>query len=265
MFFYSPTKAQTIYRNADGRPLYEAESPDELALVNAAYSYDCCLLNRSPNHILVSVPSTASTAEYEILKILPFDSSRKCMSIVVRKTGTQEILLYTKGADSSIMPVLAPCAHNSPEGRSQIDSLKTSTQTNLSHPFFTSSSGVLREQTQQQLDRYAREGLRILVMAKRTLNAADYTDWWARHQDIEMSLENRERRLRESFAKLESNLTLLGATGIEDRLQDGVPETIASLLSAGISVWVLTGDKPETAINIAYSAKLFTQQMELIK
>ncbi|XP_032311297.1 phospholipid-transporting ATPase VA isoform X1 [Drosophila ananassae] len=234
------TKSETIYRTADGRPLYEAESPDELALVNAAYSYDCCLLNRSPNHILVSMPTTGTPVEYEILKILPFDSSRKCMSIVVRRTGTQEIVLYTKGADSSIMPVLAPCPNNSPEG-------------------------ILREQTQQQLDRYAREGLRILVMAKRTLNSADYTDWWARHQEIEMSLENRERRLRDSFAKLESNLTLLGATGIEDRLQDGVPETIASLLAAGVSVWVLTGDKPETAINIAYSAKLFTQQMELIK
>ncbi|XP_039482821.1 phospholipid-transporting ATPase VA isoform X2 [Drosophila santomea] len=230
----------TIYRTADGRPLYEAESPDELALVNAAYSYDCCLLNRSPNQILVSMPMAEATREYEILKVLPFDSSRKCMSIVVRQIGTQEIVLYTKGADSSIMPVLVPCSHNSPEG-------------------------ILREQTQQQLDRYAREGLRILVMAKRTLNSADYTDWWARHQEIEMSLENRERRLRDSFAKLESNLTLLGATGIEDRLQDGVPETIASLLSAGISVWVLTGDKPETAINIAYSAKLFTQQMELIR
>ncbi|XP_068140555.1 phospholipid-transporting ATPase VD isoform X1 [Drosophila tropicalis] len=234
------TKTETIYRTADGRPLYEAESPDELALVNAAYGYDCCLLNRSPNHILVSMPTARATVEYEILKILPFDSSRKCMSIVVRRVGTQEIILYTKGADSSIMPVLAPCASNSPEG-------------------------ILREQTQQQLDRYAREGLRILVMAKRTLNASDYTDWWARHQEIEMSLENRERRLRDSFARLESNLTLLGATGIEDRLQDGVPETIASLIAAGVSVWVLTGDKPETAINIAYSAKLFTQQMELIK
>ncbi|XP_017071881.2 phospholipid-transporting ATPase VA isoform X1 [Drosophila eugracilis] len=234
------SKTETIYRTADGRPLYEAESPDELALVNAAYSYDCCLLNRSPNQILVSMPMAGATREYEILKVLPFDSSRKCMSIVVRQIGTQEIVLYTKGADSSIMPVLVPCSHNSPEG-------------------------ILREQTQQQLDRYAREGLRILVMAKRTLNSADYTDWWARHQEIEMSLENRERRLRDSFAKLESNLTLLGATGIEDRLQDGVPETIASLLSAGISVWVLTGDKPETAINIAYSAKLFTQQMELIR
>ncbi|KAH8329082.1 hypothetical protein KR074_003510 [Drosophila pseudoananassae] len=253
------TKSETIYRTADGRPLYEAESPDELALVNAAYSYDCCLLNRSPNHILVSMPTSSTPVEYEILKILPFDSSRKCMSIVVRRTGTQEIVLYTKGADSSIMPVLAPCSNNSPEGEFPDKEDET---IRLDMDFIL---GILREQTQQQLDRYAREGLRILVMAKKTLNSADYTDWWARHQEIEMSLENRERRLRDSFAKLESNLTLLGATGIEDRLQDGVPETIASLLAAGVSVWVLTGDKPETAINIAYSAKLFTQQMELIK
>jgi len=84
--------------------------------VNAAYSYDCCLLNRSPNQILVSMPMAGATREYEILKVLPFDSSRKCMSIVVRQIGSQEIVLYTKGADSSIMPVLVPCSHNSPEG-----------------------------------------------------------------------------------------------------------------------------------------------------
>ncbi|KAL9875821.1 phospholipid-transporting ATPase VD isoform 1-T4 [Glossina fuscipes fuscipes] len=223
----------------DDRPLYEAESPDELALVNAAYSYDCCLINRSPNRLLVSVPNLG-LVEYEVLKILPFDSCRKCMSIIVRRSGTQEITLYIKGADSSIMPVLASCSPDSPEG-------------------------AIREKTQHQLDHYAREGLRILVMAKRNIQPADYTDWWTKHQEIEMSLENRERRLRESFAKLENNLILLGATGIEDRLQEGVPETITSLLAAGISMWVLTGDKPETAINIAYSAKLFTQEMELIR
>ncbi|CAD7086518.1 unnamed protein product [Hermetia illucens] len=227
------------YSTPDGRPLFEAESPDELALVNAAYSYDFCLINRSPNHILISVPGLG-IVEYEVLKVLPFDSSRKCMSIVVRRTGSQEIILYTKGADSSIMPALVPCSPDTPDGR-------------------------LREKTQQQLDLYARQGLRILVMAKRSLNPTEYTDWWARHQEIEMSLENRERRLRESFAKLESNLTLLGATGIEDRLQEGVPEAIASLLSAGIIIWVLTGDKPETAINVAYSAKLFNPQMELLR
>ncbi|XP_036212628.1 phospholipid-transporting ATPase VA isoform X3 [Bactrocera oleae] len=233
------TKIQQSFKTANGRPLYEAESPDELALVNAAYSYDCCLVNRSPNHILVSIPNSGMV-EYEVLKVLPFDSSRKCMSIVVRRTGTQEIVLYTKGADSSIMPVLVSSASNTPEG-------------------------LIREKTQQQLDRYARDGLRILVMAKRILNPVEYTEWWAHHEEIEMSLENRERRIRDSFAKLECNLTLLGATGIEDRLQDGVPETLTALISAGISVWVLTGDKPETAINVAYSAKLFTQQMELLR
>ncbi|XP_055916558.1 phospholipid-transporting ATPase VB isoform X1 [Eupeodes corollae] len=232
-------KAQTELRLENTRPMYEAESPDELALVNAAYSYDCCLINRSPNHILVSVPGSG-VIEYEVLKVLPFDSSRKCMSIVVRRTGAQEIVLYCKGADSTIFPVLSACAPHSVES-------------------------IVKEKTQQQLDTYARQGLRILVMAKRNLNAAEYTDWWARHQEIEMSLENRERRLRESFAKLETNLTLLGATGIEDRLQDGVPETISALLSAGIAVWVLTGDKPETAINVAYSAKLFSSQMEIIR
>lgn len=219
--------------------MYEAESPDELALVNAAYSYDCCLISRTPTHSVVNVPGEGNV-EYEILRILPFDSNRKCMSIVVRKTGTSNIILYTKGADSTIMPVLAACQPNSPEA-------------------------ALRERTQQQLNRYAREGLRILVMAKRELTVDEYTQWWSRHQKLEVSLENRERQIRDSYGQLECGLTLLGATGIEDRLQEGVPETIAALLAAGISIWVLTGDKPETAINIAYSAKLFTQQMELIR
>lgn len=223
----------------DVRPIYEAESPDELALVNAAFSYDSCLVNRSPNHILVSLIGKGAV-EYEILKVLPFDSSRKCMSIVVRRTGTQEIVLYTKGADSSIMSALVPCLPDS-------------------------ESGYLRERTQQQLDMYARQGLRVLVMAKRRLNPAEYAEWLQRHQNIEMTMENRERSIRESFTRLESNLVLLGATGIEDRLQEGVPETIVALRAAGISIWVLTGDKPETAINVAYSAKLFNPQMELLR
>ncbi|KAL5280993.1 ATP10B family protein [Megaselia abdita] len=231
--------SQPTYQLADGRPLYEAESPDELALVNAAYCYDCCLLSRNPNNILVSMPGKG-VVEYEVLKVLPFDSSRKCMSIVIRRVGSQEIILFTKGADTSIMPELAPCNPHSQEG-------------------------ILREKTQQMLDVYARQGLRILVMAKRTLNPSEYTDWWTRHQEIEMSIDNKDKRQRESFAKLETNLTLLGASGIEDRLQDGVPETIQAFRSAGIAVWVLTGDKPETAINVAYSAKLFNSQMELIR
>lgn len=223
----------------DGRPIFEAESPDELALVNAAYSYDCCLVNRSPNHILVNVPGEG-LEEYEILKVLPFDSSRKCMSIVVRKTGSQDVILFTKGADSSIMIYLSTCPIDSEEAR-------------------------LREKTQEQLDSYARQGLRVLVMARRSLNPTEFSEWYSQHQECEMSMDNREKKIRDSFSFLERDLTLLGATGIEDRLQEGVPETIAALMSAGIIVWVLTGDKPETAINVAYSAKLFQSNMELLR
>uniref|UniRef100_A0A182JZG0 Phospholipid-transporting ATPase n=1 Tax=Anopheles christyi TaxID=43041 RepID=A0A182JZG0_9DIPT len=224
---------------ASSRPIYEAESPDELALVNAAFSYDCCLVNRSPNHVLVSVPGEG-VVEFEVLKVLPFDSSRKCMSVVVRRTGTQDVVLYTKGADSSIIPNLVPCTPGSEEYR-------------------------LREQTQHQLNVYARQGLRVLVMAKRQLDPTDFSEWYSKHEECELSMENRERKIRESFGLLERGLSLVGTTGIEDRLQEGVPETITSLLQAGIVIWVLTGDKAETAINIAYSAKLFNSQMDILK
>lgn len=234
MLFYSRGSQSLL-----GRPIYEAESPDELALVNAAYAYGCCLINRSPHHTLVNVPGEG-IAEFEVLKVLPFDSNRKCMSIIVRRLGASELTLYTKGADTSIMQVLTPSPADSHEA-------------------------VLREQTQLQLDNYAKDGLRVLVMAKKTMTMTEYNEWYNKHKQLEMSHEHRDKRIRESFSSLEKNLRLLGATGIEDRLQEGVPETIAALISAGIIVWVLTGDKPETAINIAYAAKLFQPQWELLK
>lgn len=174
----------------DGRPIYEAESPDELALVNAAFSYDTCLISRTPSHILVNVVGRGQI-EFEVLKILPFDSNRKCMSVIVRQTGTSDIILYTKGADSSIMPVLSPVKSDQPERE-------------------------LREKTQQHLDFYAKQGLRVLVMAKRHLKLQEFNEWAAKHKEIELSMEhNREKRIRESFIAIEKNLTLLGATGIE--------------------------------------------------
>lgn len=75
------------------------------------------------------------------------------------------------------------------------------------------------------------------------LATGDYEDWLEQHRHAETALQDRERLLRESAHRLECNLELLGATGIEDRLQDDVPETIAMLREAGIKVWVLTGDK----------------------
>lgn len=208
-FFFQFRRSSPRQDNSliNGRPIYEAESPDELALVNAAFSYDCCLVNRTPNHILVSA-FNQGLYEYEVLKVLPFDSSRKCMSVVVRHMTSNEIILYTKGADSAIMSALVNCLPDS-------------------------DAGLLRERTQQQLDMYARQGLRVLVMAKRVLSAVEFAEWWTRHKEAEIAMDNREKKTRDSYAMLETDLTLLGATGIEDRLQEGVPETIVALRSAG--------------------------------
>lgn len=221
------------------KPIYEAESPDELALIGAAYAYRCKLRKRTPNSMTVSLPFEGAY-DYEILQVLPFDSFRKCMSVVVRHPISKDIILYTKGSDSSILERLAPVEEDS-EMKSII------------------------ELTQTQLNVYAEEGLRVLVMAKRIISQNEFYEWRKKHAECELTSEHHERKVRESFSNLEKNLTLLGATGIEDRLQEGVPETLAALINAGIVVWVLTGDKPETAINIAYSAKLFSPDMDLLK
>lgn len=119
--------------------------------------------------------------------------------------------------------------------------------------------------TQQQLNIASKRGLRVLVMAKRELSDDFYSRWLVKHQAAEASVSDREYKLAQSYRSIECSLTLLGCTGVEDRLQDGVPETLSALRAAGIMVWVLTGDKQETAINIAYSCQLFSQNMEIIK
>lgn len=223
----------------DTKPIFEAESPDELALVDAAYKYNCRLLKRTPISVVVDVPGEG-ILDYEILQVLPFDSTRKCMSVILKHPRTQEIIVFCKGADSAVFSNLAPVEDDSEQKQ-------------------------IISRTQNQLNSYASKGLRVLVMAKRVLSLTEYNEWNTKHQECELLHENREKKIQESYSKLEKNLILLGATGIEDRLQEGVPETLASLIASGIVVWVLTGDKPETAINIAYSAKLFSSHMEVLK
>ncbi|XP_057668206.1 phospholipid-transporting ATPase VD isoform X2 [Diorhabda carinulata] len=223
----------------DRKPIFEAESPDELALVDTAYNYGIKLIKRTPTFVNIETPDKGKL-HFEILNVLSFDSVRKRMSIIVKHPLTKQIIMYTKGADSAILPQLTPVEDDSEQK-------------------------LIINRTQQHLNNYSREGLRILVMAKRVLAQHQYDEWHRKHQELELSSDNLERKIRDSYCSIETNLTLLGATGIEDRLQEGVPETLANIISAGIVVWVLTGDKPETAINIAYSAKLFSPQMELLK
>lgn len=214
---------------------YEAESPDEAALVYAARAYRCTLQSRTPEQVMVDFAALGSLT-FQLLHILPFDSIRKRMSVVVRHPLSKEIVVYTKGADSVIMELLSVAA---PDG------------TNLEK-----QEMIIREKTQSHLDEYARRGLRTLCIAKKVMSDPEYTEWLRDHFLAETSIDNREELLVESAMRLETKLTLLGATGIEDRLQEGVPETIEALHKAGIKIWMLTGDKQETAVNIAYACKL---------
>uniref|UniRef100_A0A8D3BQB7 Phospholipid-transporting ATPase n=1 Tax=Scophthalmus maximus TaxID=52904 RepID=A0A8D3BQB7_SCOMX len=228
--------------DTDDELLYEAESPDEAALVHAARAYRCTLRGRSAESLLVDLPGIGSLA-VQLLHILPFDSNRKRMSVVVRHPLTGHVVVYTKGADSVIMDLA-----ETPKGAEQAQEI-------YNH---------IREQTQKHLDSYAREGLRTLCIAKKVLEEEEYDVWLKGQLLAESSIENREELLLESAQRLETNLTLLGATGIVDRLQEDVPETIEALQRAGIKVWVLTGDKQETAINIAYACKLLRPNDQLL-
>ncbi|XP_027499239.1 probable phospholipid-transporting ATPase VB isoform X1 [Corapipo altera] len=235
-----PASLEEVFQSVSSSSLppalcYEAESPDEAALVHAAQAYSFSLVSRTPERVTVRLPQ-GTLLTFDILHTLGFDSVRKRMSVVVRHPLTKEIVVYTKGADSVIMDLL----EDSAGAEKRIKRIK--------------------EKTQKHLDLYARDGLRTLCIAKKVLSEDDFQKWANFRREAEAAIENREELLMETAQHLETKLTLLGATGIEDRLQDGVPDTIVALREAGIQIWVLTGDKQETAVNIAYSCKLLDQR-----
>jgi phospholipid-transporting ATPase len=154
------------------------------------------------------------------------------MSTVVRSPDGK-IKLYCKGADTVILERLS---ENNP---------------------FT-------EQTLQHLEEYATEGLRTLCISMREISEEEYRIWSGIYEKASTTLTNRQEELDKAAEMIEKELFLLGATAIEDKLQDGVPETIHTLQQAGIKIWVLTGDRQETAINIGLSCKLIQEEMSLI-
>ncbi len=127
----------------------------------------------------------------------------------------------------------------------------------------TTHSGDINK-TINMIEEYARDGLRTLVLAYKILDDKTYQEWNKEFQLAENSIIDRDESIDKLSELIEQNLEILGATAIEDQLQDGVPETIQLLKKGGIKVWILTGDKMETAINIGYSSKLLNLGTNLI-
>ena len=213
----------------NGRLVYQAQSPDEGALVDAARNFGYVFLYRNPTHISVKIKDRIW--EYELLDILDFNNFRKRMSVIVRHEN--KIILYCKGADSVIIERLA----NTPENEN------------------------LKAITNDHLQAFASEGLRTLCLAWKEVSKKEYDSWKVKYHEATIAMENREDKVDAVAEEIEKDLLLIGATAIEDKLQDGVPDAIASLAQADIKIWVLTGDKLETAINIGYSCKLLTDDM----
>ena len=177
----------------------------------------------------ITIQSLGKVETHDLLCILDFNNVRKRMSVIVKYEG--KIKLYCKGADNVIFERLA------------------------------SGQEEARARTQEHLDKFATDGLRTLVLGVRDLTQQQFDDWKAEHHKAAIALENRDEKLDDVYNMIERDLSLIGATAIEDKLQDGVPQTIANLQLAGMKVWVLTGDKQETAINIGYSCNLLNDEM----
>ncbi|CAH1777133.1 unnamed protein product [Owenia fusiformis] len=239
--------------------LYESESPDELALVQVASQYGVSLLKRSIDMVHVAFPN-GDDCQLEILDVLPFDSVRKCMSVIFKHPISGDIILYCKGADSIIMHRLAQPPKEDLE-TAQLTELKISESSKDN----TSENGNLEtnhrlmiSRSEEHIHDYANLGLRTLCMAMKIIPYNQYKSWHQRYQDAVHSFEDREHKVLACYNEIEQGLNFLGATAIEDKLQEGVEETVRNLQNAGISIWVLTGDKQETAINVAHSCKLIT-------
>lgn len=173
------------------------------------------------------------------------------MSTVVRGPDGK-IKLYTKGADTVILERLSK---NQP--------YTEATLTHLEVWFCPSSTSLLYLYCFHGKE-YATEGLRTLCIAFRDIPKQEYDQWSEIYNQAANTINGRGEALDQAAELIEKDLFLLGATAIEDKLQDGVPDTIHTLQTAGIKVWVLTGDRQETAINIGMSCRLISESMNLV-
>ncbi|OVA06770.1 Cation-transporting P-type ATPase [Macleaya cordata] len=208
---------------------YQGESPDEQALVYAAATYGFMLLERTSGHIIIDV--LGERQRFDVLGLHEFDSDRKRMSVIVG-CPDKSMKIFVKGADTSMFSIIDK-----------------------------SLNVHLNRATETHLHTYSSLGLRTLVIGMRELSASDFEQWHFAYEKASTALMGRANLLRAVAFDVEKKIHLLGASAIEDKLQQGVPEAIESLRQAGIKVWVLTGDKQETAISIGYSCKLLTVEM----
>ena len=213
--------------------VYTGTSPDDIELVKSASNQGYILLKSGIG--IKNIRFGNIEKKYNILNVLTFNSQRKRMSIILKdENGT--IKLYIKGADCEIKKRLSKKNKN------------------------LYVSNIIKK-----VDEYSSKGYRTLLVAYKILSKKEYSKWHKELKSYEMNLQEKDKLIQKVYDKIENDFILLGATIVEDKLQDGVPETIKQLLMAGIKIWVLTGDKADTAENIALSCNLINRNQKIFK
>ena len=214
---------------------YQSSSPDEKALVCFARSQGYILKNRSLDDT-ITLEINGVEKQFKLLNTLEYSSERKRMSVII-KTPSDRYIVYAKGADSMIESLLCNEDKNSELLNSTIEYLKI----------------------------FATGGLRTLMVAYKEISEENYNKWDEKYKKIKSNANHTEEDINKIYDELEINFKLLGSTAIEDELQDNVDEIINSMMLTGMRVWMLTGDKLDTAKNIAISCKLFQKNMKIIE
>uniref|UniRef100_A0A480H9E7 Phospholipid-transporting ATPase n=1 Tax=Sus scrofa TaxID=9823 RepID=A0A480H9E7_PIG len=211
---------------SDDNRTYQASSPDEVALVQWTESVGLTLVNRDLTSMQLRTPS-GQILTYCILQTFPFTSESKRMGVIVRDESTAEITFYMKGADVAMSTIVQ-----------------------------------YNDWLEEECGNMAREGLRTLVVAKRALTEEQYQDFESRYSQAKLSLHDRALKVAAVVESLEREMELLCLTGVEDQLQADVRPTLEMLRNAGIKIWMLTGDKLETATCIAKSSHLVSRTQD---
>ncbi|XP_002920411.1 probable phospholipid-transporting ATPase IIB isoform X5 [Ailuropoda melanoleuca] len=212
---------------SDGNRTYQAASPDEVALVQWTESVGLTLVSRDLASVQLRTPG-GQILTYCILQMFPFTSESKRMGVIVRDESTAEITFYMKGADVAMSSIVQ-----------------------------------YNDWLEEECGNMAREGLRTLVVAKRALTEEQYQDFESRYSQAKLSIHDRALKVAAVVESLEREMELLCLTGVEDQLQADVRPTLEMLRNAGIKIWMLTGDKLETATCIAKSSHLVSRTQDI--
>nr|XP_061808290.1 probable phospholipid-transporting ATPase IIB isoform X2 [Nerophis lumbriciformis] len=212
---------------SDDNRTYQASSPDEVALVQWTESVGLTLVNRDLASLQLKTPG-GQILSYNILEIFPFTSESKRMGIIVREESTGDITFYMKGADVAMSSIVQ-----------------------------------YNDWLEEECGNMAREGLRTLVVAKKSLSEEQYQDFEGRYNQAKLSIHDRTLKVAAVVESLEREMELLCLTGVEDQLQTDVRPTLELLRNAGIKIWMLTGDKLETATCIAKSSHLVSRNQDI--